>query len=33
VLAVTLHSPNTIRKLFEVRDGDTPVEEAIASLG
>ena len=33
VLAVTLHSPNTIRKLFEVRDGDTPIEEAIASLG
>ena len=32
VLAVTLHSPNTIRKLFEVRDGDTPIEEAIASL-
>ena len=33
VLAVTLHSPTTIRKLFEVRDGDTPIEEAIASLG
>jgi uncharacterized protein YbjT (DUF2867 family) len=33
VLAVTLHSTSTIRKLFEVRDGDTPIEEAIASLG
>ena len=33
VLAVTLHSPNAIRKRFEVRDGDTPLEEAIASLG
>ena len=32
VLAATLHAPNTIRRLFEVRDGDTPIEEAIASL-
>jgi uncharacterized protein YbjT (DUF2867 family) len=33
VLAVTLQSTNTIRELFEVRGGDTPIEEAIASLG
>ena len=32
VLAVTLQSPNTIRRLFEARDGDTAIEEAIATL-
>jgi uncharacterized protein YbjT (DUF2867 family) len=32
VLAVTLRAPNTVGKLFEVREGDTPIEEAIASL-
>jgi len=32
VLAAALRSPNAIRKLFELRDGDTPVEDAIARL-
>ena len=32
VLAETLRSPNAVRKLFDVRAGDTPVTEAIASL-
>lgn len=32
VLAATLHAPNTISKLFEARDGDTPIDEAIAAL-
>jgi uncharacterized protein YbjT (DUF2867 family) len=32
VLAATLRSPNAIRKLFEVRDGGIPVEDAIAQL-
>jgi uncharacterized protein YbjT (DUF2867 family) len=32
VLAETLRSPNAARKLFDVRGGDTPIAEAIASL-
>jgi uncharacterized protein YbjT (DUF2867 family) len=32
VLAETLRSPNAVRKLFDVRGGDTPIAEAIASL-
>lgn len=32
VLAVSLHSANTVGKLFEVRSGDVPIEAAIASL-
>jgi uncharacterized protein YbjT (DUF2867 family) len=31
VLAATLHTPNTIGMVFEVRDGDTPIDEAIAA--
>ena len=32
VLAAVLRSPNAIRKLFELRDGETSVEDAIARL-
>jgi nucleoside-diphosphate-sugar epimerase len=32
VLAAVLHERATIRKAFEVRDGDVPVEEAVAAL-
>jgi uncharacterized protein YbjT (DUF2867 family) len=32
VLAETLRSPNAVRKLFDVRGGDTPIADAVASL-
>lgn len=31
-LAATLEAPNTIRKLFELFEGDTPIAEALARL-
>jgi uncharacterized protein YbjT (DUF2867 family) len=32
VLAASLDAPNTVGKLFEARDGEVPIEEAVASV-